>query len=212
MHSVPTPHAACARSCTAAPRKVAARRLLARLHQEQTLSSRISSARRSPGFRRRVRALYGVAERSPAWASVGAHQWPGRSAASGITVIARLHQEQTLSSRISSARRSPGFRRRVRALYGVAERSPAWASVGAHQWPGRSAASGITVIDVRSAQTHSRWAHDPATDFVELLVGATRADTSGLARNRSCWHATCQRTIMCKRNRCFNVELVENYG
>ena len=154
MHSVPTPHAACARSCTAAPRKVAARRLLARLHQEQTLSSRISSARRSPGFRRRVRALHGVAERSPAWASVGAHQWPGRSAASGITVID---------------------------------------------------------VDVRSAQTHSRWARCPATDFVELL-GARSVQIYSGSRAQSELLAS-QRAGMCKRNGCFKVKLDENiYG
>ena len=48
---------------------------------------------------------------------------------------------------------------------------------------------GLTLADVRAAQTRTRWARCPATDFVDLLV-ATRAGRQWITRAVfwSCWY------------------------
>ena len=73
----------------------------------------------------------------------------------------------------------------MQALHGVAERSLSWASIEAHRWTERSATSESTVVDVRAAQTHSRWARCLANDFLAFLelLGATRVQRLQVSRS-----------------------------
>jgi len=103
--------------------------------------------------------------------------WTGAATATAET----CSRDVNLATWMTSAWRSPGFRRRVRALHRVAERSRASVCIEAHWWPGLNDAPESAVVDVWPAQTEPRWARCPASDFWELL-GATRAQTSGLAR------------------------------
>ena len=147
-----------------------------------------------------------------------------RRTTDATATAATYSREQNPSSRILSARRSPGLQRRVRALYGAAECSLSWASIKAHRWTERST-SESTVVDVRAAQTLRR------RRALWSTYGQPKLTVVGLVAwqltSWSCWAPHVQRLQVsrsagavgmlehgnvCKRTACFKVVLDENSG